>query len=129
MNKHFITGNAGADPETITTETGTKIARFSVACNRTRKNEQGEKIVETDWIRAVAFGKRAEVLGQYLKKGDKIAIVGRVSTSSYQTNEGETRYSTETIVDEFEFLGSAKNNAQPAPDGQRSGDDEDDLPF
>lgn len=129
MNKHFLTGNAGADPETIKTEAGTTIARFNVACNRTRKDENGEKIVETDWIRCVAFGKRAEVLDQYLKKGDKIAVVGRVQTSTYQNKEGETRYSTETIVDEFEFLGSAKNNTQGPPDGQRNSSDGEDLPF
>ena len=118
MNKHLIIGNVGNQPEIKRNET-TTIAKFSIATNRFKKDAFGERQKLTDWLNVTAFGKTAELIEKYIDTGSKVAIVGRVSTSYYQTESGETKYFTETIIDEIEFLSSNKGN---------SGHQEDDLP-
>jgi len=131
MNKHIIIGNVGQEPEIKNTET-IKIANFSVACNKYRKDkETNEMIQDTDWIKCVAFGLKAELIEKFVKKGDRISLVGRVSPRSYQDKENQTKYITETIIDEIEFL-SNKNEERKLSDpleGLLKSEPKDDLPF
>lgn len=127
MNKHIVIGNVGQLPEINATET-TTIANFSIATNRFRKDKTTqETIQETDWINCVAFGKTAELIGSYVKKGSKVAVVGTVRTSSWENEQGEKKYKTETFVHEIEFLSSKENNSQEPPTGMS--EPKDDLPF
>ena len=90
---------------------GKAIAKFTVAVNRDYKNANGE--YEADFINCLAFDKRAEVLSQYVKKGQLIGIRGRIQTGSYDTQDGTKRYTTEILVEGFDFLGGnqgANNN-------------------
>ena len=130
MNKHTIIGNIGQQPEIKKTDS-TTIAKFTVACNRHRKNkETGEKIQETDWINCIAFGVIAELFEKYVNKGDRIAIIGRVSTSSYENEQKEKKYFTETIVQEVEFLSSkSENQKTDLPSEMTQSSPDDDLPF
>ena len=143
MNKHFIIGNVGNQPEIVKTES-TTIANFSIASNRFYKDKNGEKQQETDWLRCVAFGQRAELIEKFVDSGSKISIIGRVQTRKYEDKNGETRFTTETIVDEIEFLSSQKEqpggrNSHPGPESQEKKieavepenveEQDDDLPF
>lgn len=130
MNKHIIIGNIGQQPEIKKTE-NTTIANFTVACNRYRKNkETNETIQETDWIKCVAFGKRAELIEKFVNKGDKISLLGRVNSRSYQDNEGQTKYVTETTIDEIELLQNrSENTSSDIPAELTESSEDDDLPF
>jgi len=112
MNKHLICGNTGADPEVTSTETGLTIAKFTIAVNEYRKDQNGEKQEETTWFNVVAFGKLAELVGSYVKKGSKLLIVGRLKKKQFTDQEGNNRLFVETIADEIEFL-SPKNQTEP----------------
>jgi len=105
-NKVQLIGNLGNTPEIITLESGKKLARFSLATNDSYKNAKGERIDYTDWHSLVAWGKTADIVEKYLTKGKEIAVAGKLSTRSYETNEGEKRYVTEIICNEILMLGN-----------------------
>ena len=105
-NKVQLIGNIGNQPEIIQLESGTKLAKFSLATNETYKNAQGEKITETQWHNIVAWGKTAEIVEKYLEKGKEIALEGKLTSRSYETKEGEKKYVTEVVVHELLMLGS-----------------------
>lgn len=97
MNKTFLIGRTTKDIELKTTTTGTSIARFVLAVDRRRKEK------EADFISCVAYAKNAELISQYVKKGNKIGVIGHIQTGQYEKN-GQKVYTTEVIVDEVEFL-------------------------
>lgn len=104
MNKVVLIGNLTKDPElNFTAGSGTAVARFTVAVARMKKGE-------SDFINCIAFGKTAETIAQYFFKGSKIAIEGHIQTGSYDAKDGTKRYTTDVIVDRFEFVESSKNN-------------------
>ena len=105
-NKVQLIGNLGAKPEVKNTESGKKLAQFSVATNESYRNANGEKITETQWHRVVAWGKLAEIAEQYLDKGKEIALEGKLVYRSYTDKEGIKRYSTEIQANELLMLGS-----------------------
>ena len=105
-NKVQLIGNLGNAPEVKTTESGKKLARFSVATNESYRNAKGEKVTETTWHNLVAWGKVADIAEKYLSKGKEIAIEGKLVNSSYTDKEGIKRYSTEVQVNEILMLGS-----------------------
>ncbi len=107
-NKVQLIGNLGNDPEIIELESGKKLAKFSLATNDSYKNTEGEKITQTDWHSLIAWGKTAEIVEKYITKGKEIAIEGKLTSRSYETKEGETRYVTEVVVNEVLMLGSSK---------------------
>ena len=112
MNKLYIIGNTTKDAELRSTQDGTSVCSFTVAVNRKskKKNENGSDV---DYFRVTAWRKLAEVCGQYVKKGSKLAVVGPVSVSTYTTNDGQTRASLEVTADDVEFLSSkSDSNAQ-----------------
>jgi single-strand DNA-binding protein len=113
MNKHLIAGNVGQEPEIRTTESGLKIANFSIAANEYRKNkETGEKEESTTWLKIVAFGKLAELVFGYVHKGSKLLVVGKVKNREYLDKDGNKRFFTETIADEIEFLSAKIQNQE-----------------
>ncbi len=103
-NKVQLIGNLGNDPEIISLEGGTKLAKFSMATSDAYKNAQGEKVEETQWHNIVAWGKVAEIAENYLNKGKQVAIAGKLTHRSYETNAGEKRYITEVRCNELLLL-------------------------
>ncbi|SNQ42706.1 single-stranded DNA-binding protein [Cellulophaga lytica] len=104
-NRVQLIGNLGNDPEIINLDDGKKLARFSIATNETYKNAAGEKITDTQWHNVVAWGKTAEIVENFLTKGKEIALEGKLVNRSYETKEGEKRYSTEVNCNEILMLG------------------------
>lgn len=97
MNKAILVGRLTRDPEMRDTQGGTKVCKFALAINR-RGKDGG-----TDYINCTAFGKTAELVGQYLSKGSRVGVVGRIQTGSYE-RDGHKVYTTDVICDEVEFL-------------------------
>lgn len=119
LNKVLLIGNLGKDPEVTYTPAGLAVARFSIATSETRNDKtSGEKIVKTEWHRIVAFGKLAEICGEYLVKGKQVYIGGRLQTSSWE-KDGITRYSTDIIASEMQMLG-AKGDPVNIPASQNT---------
>ena len=106
-NRVQLIGNLGNAPEVKNTETGKKLARFSVATNEQYKNANGEKITETQWHNLIAWGKIADIAEKFLAKGTEVAIEGKLIHSNYTDKEGNKRYSTEIQVTELLLLGKA----------------------
>ncbi len=105
VNKVILIGNIGRDAETKFTPTGQARTIFSIATTRQWKDRQtGENKEQTDWHNIVAWGK--ERVAEYLKKGKQVYIEGRLTTRSYENNEGKTSYITEVVVDDIVLLGS-----------------------
>ena len=104
-NRVQLIGNLGNDPEIMNLDGGKKLARFSVATNETYKNAAGEKVTDTQWHNVVAWGKTAEIVENYLTKGKEIALEGKLVNRSYETKEGEKKYTTEINCNEILMLG------------------------
>ena len=120
INKAILVGNLGRDPEMSYTPAGLAVARFSIATSEGWKDKAtGEKKTKTEWHRIVAFGRLAEICGEYLSKGKQIYVEGRIQTSSWE-KDGITRYSTDIIVNNMQMLGpkgSDYNRNQSGSDG------------
>jgi single-strand DNA-binding protein len=104
-NKVQLIGHLGNDPEMVTLENGSKLAKFSLATNETYKNAEGEKVTDTQWHNIVAWGKIAEIAENYLSKGKEIMVEGKLMSRTYDTKEGEKRYITEVKCNELLMLG------------------------
>lgn len=104
-NKVQLIGHLGNDPEMVTLDNGSKLAKFSLATNETYKNSEGEKVTDTQWHNIVAWGKIAEIAENFLAKGKEIMIEGKLMSRSYETKEGEKRYITEIKCNELLMLG------------------------
>ena len=104
-NKVQLIGHLGQDPEIINLDSGRKLAKFSLATNEVYRNDQGEKTQETQWHNVVAWGKTADIVEQYLVKGNEVAIEGKLTHRSYESKEGEKRYITEVRCNELLMLG------------------------
>lgn len=105
-NKVQLIGNLGHAPEVKNTETGKKLARFSIATNEIYRNAKGEKVKETTWHNLVAWGKVADIVEKYLNKGSEIAIEGKLISRSYTDKSGVKKYVSEVQVNELLMLGS-----------------------
>lgn len=104
-NRVQLIGNLGQDPEVISLESGSKLAKFTIATNDSYKNAKGEKVEDTQWHNVVAWGKVAEIVESYLKKGTQVALEGKLVNRTYETKEGEKRYITEIKCNELLMLG------------------------
>ena len=104
-NKVQLIGNLGTQPEIIDLEGGRKLAKFSLATNEYYKNAKGEKMQQTEWHNIVAWGKTAQIIEQYVNKGQELAIEGKLSSRSYETKTGEKRYVTEVVANEILMIG------------------------
>jgi single-strand DNA-binding protein len=103
-NRVQLIGHLGADPELRTIENGSKMARLRLATNETYTNAKGEKITETQWHTLVAWGKTAELAEKLLNKGAEAAIEGKLVSRSYVDKDGQKKYVTEVVVEEFLLL-------------------------
>ena len=104
-NKVQLIGNLGQNPEVKELNGGKKVAKFSLATNETYRNKAGEKITDTQWHNLVAWGKTADVIEKYLKKGSEVAVEGKLLNRNYTDKEGVKRYVTEIQVNELLMLG------------------------
>jgi single-strand DNA-binding protein len=112
MNKAILYGNVGKDPEVRTLESGKKVAKFSLATNKSYTNQQGEKITETAWHNIVLWGKLAELAEKYVKKGNSVIIEGEISYRTYENKEGVTIYTTDIIGNALHFAGGKKEETK-----------------
>lgn len=124
VNKVILIGNLGADPEVNALESGTKVANFNIATTERYKDRNGEKKEITEWHRLELWDGLAGVAEQYLKKGDKVYIEGKLKTDTWQDKDGNNKYTTKVRVTSLEML-TPRNSGQPS--GANS--EEDDLPF
>lgn len=125
LNKVFVIGNLGHDPEVRFTQNGKAVARFSVAATE-KWNEDGQPKERTEWFNVVVWGKSAENCGKYLAKGKPVFVEGSLRTRHYEDKEGTKRYITEVIAQRVQFLGAPKagESRQDAPPPS-----DDDIPF
>ena len=110
MNKVFLVGRLTRDPELRYGASNNAVMRTSIAVDRQFTNQNGER--EADFINIVAFGNRAETMKKYLTKGSQIAVSGRIQTGSYDGTDGKRVYTTDVIIDEFQFLDSKGTRTQ-----------------
>jgi len=115
VNKVFLVGNLGHDPEPRQTGNGNTVVNFNLATDESYKDRQtGQLVPKTEWHRVVMFGKIAEIAGQYLRKGSKVYIEGKLQTRKWQGQDGQDRYTTEILVDingQMQMLDSPPQNA------------------
>jgi len=105
VNKVILVGNLGKDPEVKYTSTGTPVAKFSLATNEGYKDKNGQWQDRTEWHNIVAWQRLAEIVGEYVKKGSKVYIEGRLQTSSWDDKEtGQKKYKTEIIANDLVLL-------------------------
>ena len=118
VNKVILIGNLGSDPDTRYTANGNPVSNLSLATDESYKDRNtGQMVPRTEWHRIVMFGKIAEIATQYLKKGSKVYIEGRLQTRKWQDKNGQDRYSTEIVVDingQMQMLDSRGTGASPA---------------
>ena len=105
LNKVMLIGNVGSDPEVRSTASGARVAKMSLATNRSFQDRSGQQQERTDWHRLTFFGKLADIVEQWVHKGDKIFVEGRVEYSQTQDDQGGTRYWTDIVVNEMMMLG------------------------
>jgi len=103
INKAFVFGNLTRDPEVRALPSGIKVASFSVATNRVYKDKAGQKQETAEFHNVVVFGKQAETVSQYLKKGSSVFVEGRMQTRSWDAQDGQKKYRTEIIADRVQF--------------------------
>lgn len=103
-NKVTLIGNLGNNPEIKTFDNNKKVAHISLATNETYKNKNGEKVTETTWHNVVAWGRMAEVSEKFLKKGTEVCVEGKLVNKSWLDKDGNTRYSTEIMVNDIVLL-------------------------
>ncbi|MBQ73206.1 MAG: single-stranded DNA-binding protein, partial [Planctomycetaceae bacterium] len=104
VNKVILIGNLGQDPELRNTNSGTAVVNLRIATNERRRNQEGQWDNHTEWHSVVAFGKTAENIGRFMKKGRQLYIEGRLQTRKWQDRDGNERYSTEVVADNVRFL-------------------------
>ena len=140
LNKAMIIGNLGRDPEMRYTPNGQAVTQFTVAVNRNYKDQNGEWQEETEWFRVVVWGQQAERAAEYLRKGNKVYVEGRLQTRQWEDREGQKRYTTELVANQVTNLerrpreegaeGPAPARAPAAAREDRLDEgDLDDLPF
>ena len=126
VNKVILIGNLGRDPELRYTQSGIPVATLNVATSWRRKGQDGQLQEQTEWHRVVAWQKLAELCNEYLSKGSKIYVEGRLQTRKWQDQNGNDRYTTEVVAQEIKFLsprqgGPAYGGDQLASSGSTGG--------
>jgi len=141
INKVILVGNVGADPEVKYTPSGVPVGKFSIATNERFKNKSGEWQDRTEWHNIVAWQRLAEIVGEYVSKGSKVYIEGKLQTSSWEDRRsGEKKYRTEIVARDLVLLGLRENRnskqehatsgEQREPDDAGSGEiTDEDIPF
>lgn len=141
VNKVILVGNLGADPDVRYTANGGAVANLSVATSEVWKDrDSGEQKEKTEWHRVVLFGRLGEIAGEYLKKGSKVYLEGKLQTRKWQDKNGQDRYTTEIVGNELQMLDSRGGQGMGAPadtgssefqptSSASANDFDDDIPF
>jgi single-strand DNA-binding protein len=136
VNKAILVGRLGKDPEIKYTPSGTAIANFTMATSENYKDKDGQKQERTEWHKIVAFGKLAEICGEYLAKGKQVYIEGRIQTRSWDDKDGNKKYMTEIVANTMQMLGKPDAAASPSQTAAAEGSSaqepsvvEEDVPF
>jgi len=145
VNKVILVGNLGKNPEVRYTQGGAAVANMTLATTERYTDKSGQKQEQTEWHRVVAFGKLAEICGQYLTKGRQVYFEGRIQTRQWQDQQGQKRYTTEIVATNMQMLGgrgdrqeqghagAADQGATVPPDDSVTADfgggPDDDIPF
>lgn len=119
MNKVILIGRLTKDPELRYTQSGTGVATFTLAVNRRFSNQNGER--EADFINCVAWQKSAEFVANYFKKGQEMALEGRLQVRTYDGNDGQRKWVTEVVVEQAEFVGGKKSDSNNAGASSNAG--------
>ena len=131
LNKVMVIGNLGADPEMRYTADGNALTSFRVAASRNYSTPEGERREETEWFSVVAWRKLAEQCSQFLQKGRRVYVEGRLRTRSWDTPDGQKRYRTEVVADRVLFLD--RPGGAPFPEEREAGpvtpEEPDEVPF
>jgi|SRR5215469_6490391 len=119
VNKVILIGNLGKDPEVKYTPSGVPVAKFSIATNERYKDKSGEWQDRTEWHNLVAWQRHAEIIGEYVKKGSKIYIEGRLQTSSWEDKQsGEKKYRTEVVIQDLVLLSGRGDGGRGDGEGE-----------
>ena len=137
LNSCSFIGRLGKDPESNSLPSGDTVVNFSIAVGDDYKDKQGQKVEQTEWVNITAFGKLAEICGQYLKKGSRIYCNGKMKTRKWQDQSGNDRYSTGVVINDMQMLdGKGDNSSQQSQNSNFSSapsqpvnDFDDDAPF
>jgi len=139
VNKVILVGNLGKDPEVRFTNSGSAVARLSIATSEVWNDRDGNRQERTEWHNVVVWGKQGENCGQYLAKGRQVYVEGSIRTRSYDDKSGNKRYVTEVVAQRVQFLGGGggtrlaqQAESAPADDAQSGGGQppiDDDVPF
>ena len=144
LNKVMLIGNVGSDPEIRATSSGARVAKLSLATNRTFQDRSGQQQERTEWHRLTFFGKLVDIVEQWVNKGDRLYCEGRLEYSQTQDEQGNTRYWTDVVVNDMVMLGSSgssqggdlgssRSEGDVGGGGSSGGpplsDPDDDLPF
>lgn len=114
VNKVILVGNLGRDPEVRYLPSGDPVANVTIATSSRYKSKTGEMVEETEWHRVTFFGRLAEIVSQYLKKGRSIYVEGRIKTRKYTDKDGQEKYATDIIASEMQMLGSREGMGEPS---------------
>jgi len=117
LNKVMLIGNLGRDPELRYTQSGTAVATLSVATSRKWKGQDGQVQEETEWHRVIVWQRQAEICNEYLGKGSKVYIEGRLQTRKWTDNNGNDRYTTEIVAQDVQFLSARPNGPRGGETG------------
>lgn len=128
MLKASVIGNLGNDPEMRYSANGAPFLRFNVASNFRARTPEGQWEDRTEWVRVTVFGQRAESLNQYLRKGSRVFVDGRLEARPWTDQQGGVRAGLEVIASDVEFMSSRESNQQEPSRGSSS-DDLDSVPF
>ncbi|MCL5033585.1 MAG: single-stranded DNA-binding protein [Bacteroidetes bacterium] len=133
VNKVILIGNLGKDPELRYAPSGAAVASFSLATNEQWKDQEGNPQERTTWHNLVVWGKLAEIAAEYLKKGRKVYIEGRLQYRDYEDKSGNKRYVTEIVVNDLVMLGSRQDGGEREESTSGTppavSEEKDDLPF
>ena len=137
LNKVQLIGNLGRDPETRYTPNGTPVCTTSLATTNAWTDKQsGDRVEESEWHRVVFFGRLAEIVSEYMKKGRPLYVEGRLRTRKWQDKDGRDVYTTEIVATEMQMLGTKPDDSIKPPARQQAGKEaphppetEDDIPF
>jgi len=124
INIAMIIGNLGNDPKTTVASNGNTIASFSVATSERYKDKNGQQQEQTEWHRVVVFGRLAEICEQYLKKGSRVYIEGRLQTRQWEDKNGNKQNTTEIVAKEMKMLGSRDGKADTSQKNEETGNSE-----
>ena len=121
LNKVMLIGNVGSEPEIRATSSGARVAKLSLATNRSWSDRSGQQQEKTEWHRLTFFGRLVDIVEQWVKKGDRLYVEGRIEYSQTQDDQGVTKYWTDIVIQEMVMLGSNAGGGGGASGGGFSG--------